>query len=224
MQTRTEERTTTRPPAWNHLGRLVSTGRRPHRRGPVTPDFACVSVIDQSSVLGSDPPLRWSAALLGRCSLVRQSCSSGSSALRAIATRVTPSGRSINLTPIVFRSRVRRTGFTGVRITPPLDVIAKSSSSALIITAPTSPPRRCVILAVRTPLPPRPWTGYSSMGVRFAYPPSVAIRTSVSADDLHASSSSLSRRIASRSHRTWRGPSAAAPHRSRLNRSPAPSC
>ena len=72
---------------------------------------------------------------------------------------VTPSGRSISLTPIVFRSRVRRTGFTGVRMTPPLLVMANSSSSGLITNAPTSPPRRSVIFAVNTPLPPRPCTG-----------------------------------------------------------------
>src|SRR5436190_123845 len=96
-----------------------------------------------------------------------------------MATRVTPSGRSMSLTPIVFRSLVRRTGFTGVRITPPLDVIAKSSSSGLITTAPTSPPRRDVILAVSTPFPPRPCCGYSSIGVRLAYPPSVATNTSI---------------------------------------------
>ena len=60
------------------------------------------------------------------------------------------------------------TGFTGVRITPPFDVMANNSSSGLMTTAPTKPPRRDVILAVKTPLPPRPWIGYSSIGVRFA--------------------------------------------------------
>src|SRR6185369_15672659 len=122
---------------------------------PAAPDLACVSVIDQSC------PYRVRRLVTAQSSsrtvmLLGQSCSSGSSALRAMATRVTPSGRSISLTPIVFRSRVRRTGFTGVRRTPPLEVMANNSSSGLITTAPTSPPRRSVILAVSTPFPPLP--------------------------------------------------------------------
>jgi len=51
------------------------------------------------------------------------SCSSGSSALRAIATRLTPSGRFINRTPIVCRC-ARRTSAACVRMTTPSDVIA----------------------------------------------------------------------------------------------------
>ena len=43
-----------------------------------------------------------------------------------------------------------------VRITPPADVIAKTSSSGFTMTAPTSLPRELTIFAVSTPLPPRP--------------------------------------------------------------------
>ncbi len=65
-----------------------------------------------------------------------------------------------------------------VRMTPPAEVIAKTSSSGCTIRAPTSSPRLSTIRAVSTPRPPRPWTGYWSTGVRLAYPPSVATRTS----------------------------------------------
>ena len=87
--------------------------------------------------------------------------SSGSSALRATATIVTPSGRFISRTPMVCRC-ARRTSRALVRITPPLDVIAYTSSSGRTASAPTSPPRVDTIRAVSTPLPPRPCSGYSS--------------------------------------------------------------
>lgn len=51
------------------------------------------------------------------------SWSSGSSALRAIATRLTPSGRFISRTPIVCRCALR-TSAELVRITTPSEVIA----------------------------------------------------------------------------------------------------
>ena len=59
---------------------------------------------------------------LGRF-VMRYSCSSGSSALRATATRVTPSGRFISRTPMVCRC-ARRTSAAFVRMTPPSEVIA----------------------------------------------------------------------------------------------------
>ena len=46
-----------------------------------------------------------------------------------------------------------------VLITPPPEVIAKISSPACTISAPTSSPRASTIFAVTTPRPPRPWTG-----------------------------------------------------------------
>ena len=58
-----------------------------------------------------------------RGSLMGYPCSSGSSALRATATRVTPSGRFMSRTPIVCRW-ARRTSRALVLMTPPLDVIA----------------------------------------------------------------------------------------------------
>ena len=46
------------------------------------------------------------------------------SVVRAIATIDTSSGKFMSLTPIVARSLLCRTPLTGVRITPPLEVIA----------------------------------------------------------------------------------------------------
>ena len=84
--------------------------------------------------------------------------SASSSALRATASSVAVSPRFIRRTPFVCRPAFR-TSRAEVRITPPVEVIAYSSSSRPTMSAPTSVPRLRSYWRVSTPLPPRPCTG-----------------------------------------------------------------
>ena len=83
------------------------------------------------------------------------------SALRAIATTVSSSASEMNRTPMVTRP-VGLTSPTDTRVTPPLAVIARTSSSSSTTSAPTREPRASANFIARTPNPPRPCRRYSS--------------------------------------------------------------
>ena len=69
------------------------------------------------------------------------------------------------ITPWVLRPMVE-TSATRLRTRVPPSVIIMISSSSVTCTAPTTEPLRSLVWIEMTPWPPRPWIGYSLIGVR----------------------------------------------------------
>src|SRR2546427_11820826 len=91
--------------------------------------------------------------------------SSSRSSMRSRPASFSPSLREISVTPCVERP-CSRICATRVRIrTPPVEISITSSWSSTS-TAPTTLPLRSEVWIAITPWPPRPWRGYSPIGVR----------------------------------------------------------
>src|SRR5882762_9805664 len=102
--------------------------------------------------------------------------SSSRSSIRSRPASFSPSLREISVTPCVDRP-CSRICDTLVRIrTPPVEISITSSWSSTS-TAPTTLPLRSEVWIAITPWPPRPWRGYSPIGVRLPNPCSVAVST-----------------------------------------------
>src|SRR5437016_11190877 len=102
--------------------------------------------------------------------------SSSRSSILSRPASFSPSLREISVTPCVERP-CSRICATLVRIrTPPVEINITSSWSSTS-TAPTTLPLRSEVWIAITPWPPRPWRGYSPMGVRLPNPCSVAVST-----------------------------------------------
>src|SRR6185436_18434421 len=98
------------------------------------------------------------------------------SSMRSRPASFSPWSSEISVTPWVERP-CSRICATEVRIsTPPVEISITSSLSSTS-TAPTSEPLRSEVWIAITPWPPRPWRGYSAIGVRLPKPCSVAVST-----------------------------------------------
>src|SRR6267378_3146780 len=123
--------------------------------------------------------------------------SSSRSSIRSRPASFSPSLREISVTPCVDRP-CSRICDTLVRIrTPPVEISITSSCSSTS-TAPTTLPLRSEVWIAITPWPPRPWRGYSPIGVRLPNPCSVAVSTdfdSSCAASMHTTRCPLPRRM-----------------------------
>src|SRR5437773_1684227 len=98
------------------------------------------------------------------------------SSMRSRPASFSPASSEISVTPCVERP-ISRSCATLVRInTPPVEISITSSLSSTS-TAPTTAPLRSEVWIEMTPWPPRPWRGYSPIGVRLPKPCSVAVST-----------------------------------------------